>query len=186
MPNWCSNSATLKPPTVEQGKELIEVLKSGEQCVFNHLYPIPEALRETNAPNTNEEQAKQLVETYGYADWYSFCVEEWGTKWEPDVHTWEICGDEIYLGFDTAWAPPIALYDKLVEAGWGVAATYCEEGMAFVGDYKDGVEDYYEYGGMSADEIENYLPQHLDEEYCLSENARQWEEDNEEDDESLP
>lgn len=183
MPNWCYNSLRITPSNKEQYDALVEELKKDEPRVFNHLHPMPEEYRETNAPNSNKEQADKLTEQYGYPDWYSWSVGEWGTKWEPTINSWEEDGETIWMSLDTAWAPPIELYEKLVSEGWGVYATYCEEGMAFVGEYEDGEDRYYEYGGMNADEIEQNIPQHLDEDYCLSENARQWEEDNQEDEE---
>ena len=36
---------------------------------------------------------------------------------------------------------------------------------------------------MSADEAEEYLPEALDEMFCITENMREWEEENEENDE---
>jgi len=50
--------------------------------------------------------------------------------------------------------------------------------MAFAGVWEDGNDDYYEYGGMSADEIEATLPVELDEAYGISQQVAEWEEEN--------
>jgi hypothetical protein len=72
----------------------------------------------------------------------------------------------------------------LTELGFSVRAYYYECGMGFCGVWEDGNDDYYEIGGESADNVEDMLPSVLDEMFCISENIREWEEqealDNEE------
>jgi hypothetical protein len=113
---------------------------------------------------------------------------EW--TWEHSVNTWgtkgEIAGeiddveDGVVLSFDSAWAPPIGLYEKLYALGYEVTARYYEPGMAFAGQYEDGSDDCYDYSGMNADEIEKYLPEELDQYFGISETVSQWEEENNE------
>ena len=55
---------------------------------------------------------------------------------------------------------------------------YHEGGMAFAGIYEDGVDDYYEYGGMSAKEIAAELPVELDEAFVISEQVAEYEQEN--------
>lgn len=45
----------------------------------------------------------ELFEEYGHVDWYSWSVENWGTKWNPynAAHS----GDGSLYTFDTAWSP---------------------------------------------------------------------------------
>jgi hypothetical protein len=92
-------------------------------CPFEHLHPNPAG------------------------EWqYDWSVNNWGTKWEADIIDWERSGDnEITIYCNTAWSPPIALYDYLGEQGWQVDAIYHEGGMAYAGIYKDGCDEYYEY-----------------------------------------
>ena len=70
-------------------------------------------------------------------------------------------------------------YDKLGEMGFEVRAFYREEGMGFAGIYDNGDDDYYEYAGMSADEIEEQLPTELDEMFSISQYQRDYEQENE-------
>ena len=41
----------------------------------------------------------------------------------------------------TAWAPPVPVWEKLVDMGLSVKASYVDEGGFFQGTYKDGVID---------------------------------------------
>ena len=67
--------------------------------------------------------------------------------------------------------------------GFSVRAYYDEPGMGFAGVYEDGFDESFNYSGMSADEAEGYLPEALNEMYGITENMREWEEENEENDE---
>jgi hypothetical protein len=106
-------------------------------------------------------------------------VNTWGTKWElaGEIDSIE---DGVILSFDSAWAPPIGLYEKLYSLGYEVTARYYEPGMAFAGTYEDGSDDCYDYSGMNADEIEKYLPEELDKYFAISETVSQWEQENNE------
>jgi hypothetical protein len=130
-----------------------------------------------------EAAEKSNREKYGYSTWYDFCVNEWGTKWDVGADGQEAIdngNNTLSLNFDSAWAPPVNAYEKLIEMGFKILAYYYEPGMAFAGKWEDGNDDYYEYGGMSADEIANTLPDDLDECFGISEDVAMWEEENKE------
>jgi hypothetical protein len=84
------------------------------------------------------------------------------------------------LTFESAWAPPVAAYDKLEAQGFRIRAMYYEPGMGFAGVYEDGHDHYYEYGGMNSAAIAEELPAELDEAFGISEDVAQWEAENEE------
>lgn len=111
MPNWTNNEVTIKGDIAK----IAEGLAEGKE-LFSLVYPKPDDIE----------------------DWYSWNVNSWGTKWDTNAEIVEVTGDSISLSFDTAWAPPIAFYDKLVELGFEVNATFFESGMMFVGEYVDG------------------------------------------------
>ena len=113
-------------------------------------------------------------------NWYDWNIQNWGTKWEAGLIDWEREDENtIWISFDSAWAPPVNAYEKLEALGFSVRAYYYESGMGFAGIYEDGIDDYYELQG-NADEIENTIPEALDEMFCITENIRQWEEENQE------
>lgn len=171
MPNWCDNSMRL----YNEDKAKIDALEAeldkkndegrSMACPFNHLRPNP----------TGEWQ-------------YDWSCENWGTKWDADIIDWERSDEnEITIYCNTAWSPPIALYDYLVEQGWNVDAIYHEGGCAFGGLYTtEGGDEYYEYditdpesvedlpediiefGGLR-DAVQDYIIQNLEEEWGDSE-----------------
>jgi hypothetical protein len=77
------------------------------------------------------------INTYGASTWYDWNISNWGTKWDADSDTpWEYINDgELFLFFETAWSPPIPIYDKIAELfpDLDFVATYAEGGCEFVG-----------------------------------------------------
>jgi len=187
MPNWCNNQMDISG-TKEMMDEVESALKEGE--LLGKLLPVPPELNITagslghNTPEQLELEEKEKAnrEKYGYANWYDYCVNEWGTKWDISLVSYERLSEtEITLSFDTAWAPPIVAYEKLVEMGYEVSAYYYEPGMAFAGIFENGQDDYYELNDLTADDVEEFLPESLNELFAISETMREYEEENESD-----
>jgi len=159
MPNWCQNVAYIShEDKSEIDKIITELDKKDEAKLFSSLIPNPSG------------------------EWdYDWSVSNWGTKWEASVYEYwfEEEAGHLYISFDTAWGPPIAFYEQIGELGFSVEAFYREEGMAFAGWYIDGEDNYYEYGNMTADEIEEQLPTNLDEMFSISQYQRDCESDEE-------
>jgi hypothetical protein len=158
---------------------------------LNEFVPVPEALQivagRVGADDNPEqiklqEQTMLNLSTYGYATWYDYCVNEWGTKWDVggDGYEAQDIPSGLMLTFESAWAPPVAAYDKLEAQGFRIRAMYYEPGMGFAGVYEDGHDHYYEYGGMNSAAIAEELPAELDEAFGISEDVAQWEEENKE------
>lgn len=161
MPNWCNNYATLTGPKEKIDELIVELKKSDDR---DTPYEILNKLR----PNPSGEWQ------------YDWSVENWGTKWDISVAGYEIVDDNtVTISFDSAWSPPTTLYEFLQSEGWTVDAYYYEPGMAFCGRYQDGYDDYYEYSNLSADEIEEEIPSEINEMFGISDDMRQWEENEE-------
>ena len=192
MPNWCNNSVEIyheDPAMIERARTAF----NGEG-LLQEFIPVPQALRDTVSGSMGEDkraehEAQQAanVEKYGYANWYDFCVNEWGTKWEigADGNPAQDIPGGLMLGFESAWSPPIAAYEKLTEMGFRIRAMYYEGGMAYAGIWEDGSDDYYEYGGLDSAGIAEQLPVELDEAFGISESAAEWEAENAEDEENI-
>jgi len=137
MPNWCYNSLSVShedPAMIERFVAAVE-----NDRLLNEFVPMPEELRSTTSPSPTNES---LVEKYGVSDWYSWSVENWGTKWDIS----DACADcidknSVTAGFNTAWSPPIEFYQKLETLGFTVDATYTEEGMGFAGHFENIIDD---------------------------------------------
>jgi hypothetical protein len=162
--------------------------------LLQEFIPVPQALRDTVSGSMGEDkraehEAQQAdnVEKHGYANWYDFCVNEWGTKWDigADGNPAQDIQGGLMLGFDSAWAPPVGAYEKLCAMGFRITAMYYESGMAFAGVWDNGDDDYYEYGGMDSKEIADTLPAQLDEAFGISESVADWEAENAEEDENI-
>lgn len=183
MPNWCNNTLELEhkdPAMIERAQA---AMIRGE--FLHEFIPVPKELSEATANgSTNEE----LVAKYGYSDWYGFCVNEWGTKWDvggSDYGNPTITAEgKMIAGFDSAWSPPTNAMEKLVDMGFTVKLYYYEPGMCFAGVWEgneDGFDDdYYEYGDMSSSEVADQLPAELNDMFCISDTMAEYEEENQE------
>ena len=186
MPNWCNNTLELEhkdPAMIERAKA---AMIRGE--FLHEFIPVPADLQIVagSVPVAEEAEHKLKEEfnriTHGYANWYDFSVNEWGTKWDvggqgqSDIHP---DGKMLHTTFDSAWSPPVNAYVKLEELGFGVNAMYYEGGMAYAGAYGDGNDEEINLEGMSADDVENHYPE-IDEAFGISESMREYEAENEE------
>ena len=176
MPNWCDNSFRVSHSDPKQITRFVDAFKRGELC--NEFIPVPEELKGSVADGKTNEA---LVEATGYSSWYDFCVNEWGTKWDVGGDDGYIDHDETSAqgSFQSAWSPPMGLMVVLEQEGFTVEFMYYEPGMNFAGVYSDGYDDFYELAD-TADEVEEQLPSELNETFGISENMRQWEEENDE------
>ena len=184
MPNWCNNDMNISG-TKEMMNNVESALKEGE--LFSKLIPIPAELNITagslghNTPEQLELEEKESVnrEKYGYANWYDYCVNEWGTKWDISLLSYQRLSEtEISVCFDTAWSPAINAYEKMVDMGYEVTAYYYEPGMGFAGIFENGLDNYYEFNDLTADEVEEILPVSLNEIFAISDTIREYEEEN--------
>lgn len=81
-------------------------------------------------------QAIENIEKYGHKDWYDWSNANWGTKW--NAYSFSLVGEDensFSVQFDTAWAPPTPIFEKLVDMGFNVGAVSIDE--------DSGVEPYY-------------------------------------------
>ena len=189
MPNWTNNVVELAhgdPAMLERAKSAFN-----RSELLAEFIPVPADLNIVSGnvgPKGSPEQLsleaieKRNQEVYGYKNWYDFCVNEWGTKWDACAEGYEveIEGGRLTLAFDSAWSPPIAAYEKLVALGFDVRAYYYEPGMAFCGTWEDGNDEFYDISNETADGIESMIPSDLDTMFCISETVREYEEEQEE------
>ena len=187
MPNWCANTVEIAHENPAKLKEIVEAFNKAQFCQY--AKPVPEDLQIVAGflGDGDEQKALELkeaanLERHGYKNWYDFCVNEWGTKWDVggdgDVVVIEELQTEVTLCFDSAWSPPIGAYEALVELGFSVRAYYYEPGMAFAGIWDNGDDQFYEYGGMTSEQVKEDFPAELDEMFNISESMAEWEAEN--------
>ena len=183
MPNWCNNNATISHADPAKIQALARAINEGKFC--NHVIPVPEELNITAGREGADDDPKQIaleakekanLEKYGVANWYDFCVNYWGTKW--DVEAYEevkVVNNTVEFGFDSAWAPPVGVYDALVNDGFEVVAYYNEPGMAYVGKWDNGYDECLEYGGETSATVRDVIGEELDDMYGISESMAEYE-----------
>ena len=192
MPNWCNNSVEI----YHEDPAMIERVRTAfnDGRLLDEFIPVPESLKivagcvgDPDEQKKLEEDTARNKEVHGYGNWYDYCVNEWGTKWDvgADGNPAQDIPGGLMLGFESAWAPPCAAYDKLTEQGFRIRAMYFEPGMAFAGIWEDGIDDFYEYGGLDSAGIAEELPVELDEAFGISEDVAQWEAENAEEEENI-
>jgi hypothetical protein len=168
-----------------------DALKRGE--LLQEFIPVPQELKDTVAGflGNDDEQAlleaqmKSNREKYGHANWYDFCVNEWGTKWDvggDDGLMQKLDDNTLQASFDSAWAPPTQAYEKLIEQGFHIKAYYNEPGMGFCGVWEGDTEqgfddDYCEYGGETSETVREAIGEELDDYYGISEQMAEYEDE---------
>ena len=195
MPNWCNNYLELThedPAMIERAKKAYV-----DGRLLDEFVPVPADLHivagsvgAKGSPEQIELEAKEEANRlkHGYATWYDFCVNEWGTKWDVGADEGMITEDgpnALRMSFDSAWAPPVPAMEKFQDLGFKVKLVYWESGMCFCGLFDENGDDYYDYTDMSADEIAETINSEIDECMNITESIREWEEDNREDEENI-
>ena len=86
----------------------------GISSVFRQEAETIEELREAFPSEEDSKRIDQGIENikkHGYATWYSWCIANWGTKWDMHINQ----SDEAILIIETAWSSPLAWFDKFVK-----------------------------------------------------------------------
>jgi hypothetical protein len=196
MPNWCNNTLELAhedPAMIERAKKAF-----ADGRLLDEFIPVPKELHivagrvgdDTDPKQIElEAQEKSNREKFGYATWYDYCVNEWGTKWDVGGNDYnepqQDSPTKITMAFDSAWAPPCAAMDKLMDMGFSVRLYYYEPGMCFCGIYDENGDDYYDLSNLSSEQVAEELPAVLDEMFGISETIANYEEEeNQEEEES--
>lgn len=151
MPNWCSNSVTIKHNSRDKIKASVEAFESSK--FLNHFSPLPNG------------------------EWnYQWCVENWGTKWDVGSDSGEaeiLDSNQAHFNFDSAWSPPIEVYKKMCSLGFEVTAYYYEPGVGFVGKFignaNNVFDDCYDLADLDSTDVRDEIGEELDEYWGISE-----------------
>ena len=167
MPNWCQNVVYIEA-SPEEIEQIIASINNpaDDKGLLNYFRPEPE----------HAEVAQGTMPS-----WWTWRVENWGTKWEvqAEIVSHSVEGGWINLIFDSAWAPPIDAIsfwaDQKDERVCNLR--YMEWGMMFCGEYdSQGEHDYYDIP-ETVQLAEQLIPVELDEEFGILESMTQWEEE---------
>jgi len=182
MPNWCNNTLEISHPDIKMMRRVVKGYNRGR--LLNEFIPVPpelsdgsmswERILKMKKEKRNDDYARELdkfreelnKKYFGYAGWYEFCVQEWGTKWDVggDGHilTPDYARKPITIQFDSAWSPPISAYQKLSEMGFSIRAYYFEGGMMYCGSWIDGDDRYFEIEKCESNWVKENIPADID------------------------
>ena len=115
----------------QEGMSLDSFLKATKTLanykeLFSEVYEIPSSLPNEAIMEDIENVIKGYynLRTYGYANWYEWRLDKWGTKWNGYHES--IDEDSEMITFDTAWACPYEVFDELSKFT-PVTVTYADE-----------------------------------------------------------
>jgi hypothetical protein len=110
MPNHITNFLIVEGKAVEN---VLSFIKGKDTLFdFDKIKPMPKELKNTSFPISKavDKVKKELIEKYGAHNWYEWCLQNWGTKWNS-YESSTISDNELY--FLTAWSPPIRVIMEL-------------------------------------------------------------------------
>jgi len=185
MPNWCANRIMISgdPARISQ---LASALKEGKFC--SAVIPVPEDLHREGSSTFGGDQAElheqvrqENLERHGFSNWYDFCTNRWGTKWEVQADEVDLSedGTELSAYFESAWAPPLGVAEELYEQELSVTLDYYEAGMGFVGQWRDGVDTCHQLDGLESSSVRMVIGDEMDDMWGISDNMAMWEEEQE-------
>jgi hypothetical protein len=195
MPNYCLNIVEVRGPR-KIVKELVD-----HKFDFQKIYPYPAELDITAGREGADDSPEQIalvakekanLKKYGYANWYDWCVANWGTKWNAggaDREEMMVDYDEdvddtgiAIFTFDSAWAPPIGVFLKLKEIhpDLFIEGRYSEPGVGFFGVWEDGDDRCYQMEDLTGSTDPFWSSEDgilLDENFGILESMIQYEEE---------
>lgn len=189
MPNWCENEVTLTHSNPALLKRLAVAFDSGKFLSFvlpepdYTVTPVPKWNPEIAAMHAKTlEERKEILKnepTIREDAWWDWRVSHWGTKWEvgkdkdrENYAQLNDAGTKLFVYFDSAWSPPLGVYEELRRQGFGIAAYYWESGMGFCGRFTT------EYGDETFDD--DQPPPDIDGVFNIREKKAEWQQDLEE------
>tara|TARA_R100001460_G_scaffold5911_3_gene15902 strand:+ start:553 stop:1134 length:582 start_codon:yes stop_codon:yes gene_type:complete len=126
MPNWCWNNLEVMcaEEHISELQDFVEksTKATKEEFSFEGTHPMPEEIRETT--------------TADKPCWYDWSCDNWGTKWDAcESHVNESEPQYFSVGFETAWSPPIAWIQNIMDKypNLEFSLEYDEPGMAYGG-----------------------------------------------------
>ena len=159
MPNWCENTLTVEgaEDAVQRFKQLAKPKEgmTDTDLSLDSLYPVPDEIKNTVSGGNvidgvyvkvwrevngkpvaiPKDELNAMQKKYGATNWYTWCTEHWGTKWDVQATLTNETPDFLAYGFETAWSPPVAWLTKVARDFPRLRFTlhYYEPGMGFAG-----------------------------------------------------
>ena len=129
MPNHCENDLVISNEMDYKDEESLKKFleyAAGENGALDFNKFIPQGQKEIDS----------MGEPGIHPAWYTFNVENWGTKWNAyEIVVGDIDWGSVEINFQTAWSPPIPVVKKMGEMFPHLVfnLSYFEMGAAFNG-----------------------------------------------------
>jgi len=167
MPNHTTNTLTIDGPAHEAARFIEENKGDKQALTFEASLPTPEESKERENVVRLKECATDDPNKVLFPSWYTWRVENWGTKWDCyDVGGW----DDNKITYFTAWSPATNFYlhVSMQYPDLTFHHAFADEGAGFLGEetIKEGkVENSHNYdwgseaGIALRDELGVYYPE---------------------------
>lgn len=155
MPNHTDNRVILSHDDSDMIDDIYNVMNTEDTELCNHL--IPEPRDDAGEPTSG---------------WYDWRIENWGTKWDIyNTQCERTDANILVMSFNTAWSPPIPVYEKLVGLGFEVSARYLDEGWMYIGEFTGGSDTQPFAQDWCTDDVESVIANYpeLDYEFGIGE-----------------
>jgi len=108
MPNWTTNEVTITAESKKDLTNFIKQIKSKDNPFdFDKIEPMPKNIYRGNLGQKERNQ-------HGKNNWYDWSFTNWGTKWNScSTMVNRLSATEVFYQFDTAWCPPIPIWEAL-------------------------------------------------------------------------
>jgi hypothetical protein len=159
MPNWSNSRIAIHLPTHEEdcwgekySATYAQRLERWE--IFRDLkYHIQEECADGRSDDFNPFKILRPIPKDQEENWYDWCSENWGTKWDLCEGEGWVEGNTIILDGQTAWCPPIQLIQYLSdELGFDVEALHYSDENECWGETINSVSEFMEMGSDVIDE----------------------------------
>ena len=138
IPNHVRNVikiSKIKPEEIEMVLDMIATtLDDSEfpdkQYMIDFDKIIPEPKDESECPDeykVNKSSPIERLKDKPWFDWYEWHIDHWGTKWGAYDGYTKIGKTYILFAFNTAWAVPIPIIQKLGVLGYPIEVKYADE-----------------------------------------------------------
>ena len=155
MPNWCDNNLTVTGDA-ESLQQFVTAITNADESItiLKNLVPFPAELEGEDIIGKDGVSVGQAFTDEGY----SWCLQNWGTKW-GDCETEIIVNDDyLVLKYETAWSPALEGLEQISRLFPTLTfqTDYLEEGMQFIGaaSFQNGSASIYDVPESDWPELE--------------------------------
>jgi len=159
MPDWSSSRIAIHLPTHEEDSWGEEHSATYAQRlvrweIFRDLkYHIEEVCDGERTDEFNPFKILRPMPKDQEKNWYDWCSDNWGTKWDLCEGEGWVEGNTIIIDGDTAWCPPLELIEYLGdELGFDVEALHYSDENGCWGETINSVSEYFQLGDSSVEE----------------------------------